>query len=113
MRDPVCGMQVNDANASTKSEHNGNTYYFCSPGCKVRFDADPERLLGQHEGRMSHSPQAAHSARMDHSSHPDQPPHPATAVESTPPTITVDLKMWKRGGNPSQTGEDTCSLHPQ
>jgi YHS domain-containing protein len=45
-RDPVCGMQVNEQQAAGKSEHQGETYYFCSAGCKQRFDQDPQRYTG-------------------------------------------------------------------
>jgi YHS domain-containing protein len=27
------------------SEHDGNTHYFCSAGCKGKFDGDPDRYL--------------------------------------------------------------------
>jgi hypothetical protein len=43
-RDPVCGMTV-DRGAAVTSEWRGQTYYFCGPGCKGRFDADPEAYL--------------------------------------------------------------------
>ncbi|HEU5440075.1 MAG TPA: YHS domain-containing protein [Ktedonobacterales bacterium] len=39
--DPVCGMDVNPATAAGASMYAGKTYYFCSTGCKRRFDADP------------------------------------------------------------------------
>lgn len=39
--DPVCGMQV-DENTSHKSQHGGETIYFCSAGCKQKFDKNPE-----------------------------------------------------------------------
>jgi YHS domain-containing protein len=42
-KDPVCGMQVDPQKAAGKSEHQGNTYYFCSPVCKKKFDAAPEQ----------------------------------------------------------------------
>jgi Cu+-exporting ATPase len=42
-RDVVCGMQVDPAKAAGKSDYNGKTYYFCSNGCKVKFDADPSK----------------------------------------------------------------------
>jgi YHS domain-containing protein len=42
-KDVVCGMQVDPAKAPGKSEHNGKTYYFCSPGCKKKFDANPSQ----------------------------------------------------------------------
>ena len=46
-KDPVCGMQVNEQQAAGKSEHQGETYYFCSASCKQRFDQDPQRYTGQ------------------------------------------------------------------
>ncbi len=46
-KDPVCGMDVDESTAAGKSEYKGQTYYFCSPGCKRSFDQDPEKYLGQ------------------------------------------------------------------
>jgi len=43
-KDVVCGMQVDPAKAAGSSEFNGKTYYFCSKGCKTKFDANPGRL---------------------------------------------------------------------
>lgn len=43
--DPVCDMKVEPENAAAKSEHEGKTYYFCAPGCKVAFDKNPEKYL--------------------------------------------------------------------
>ena len=40
--DPVCGMEVEVASARWISEHDGETYYFCAPGCKTAFEKDPE-----------------------------------------------------------------------
>jgi Cu+-exporting ATPase len=39
--DPVCHMQVDQNTAAAQSEHQGTRYYFCSPGCKAKFDANP------------------------------------------------------------------------
>ena len=51
--DPVCGMQVDPKTAQQKSEHQGQTYYFCAPGCKKAFDADPARYLSsEHKPSM-------------------------------------------------------------
>ena len=41
MKDPVCGMQVEPAKAAGTSEYRGQTDYFCSKGCKAKFDANP------------------------------------------------------------------------
>jgi xanthine dehydrogenase accessory factor len=43
--DPVCGMTVEIATARWKSEYNGQTYYFCAPGCKRSFDKEPQKYL--------------------------------------------------------------------
>ena len=40
-KDVVCGLQVDEQGATSKIEHEGRYYYFCSPGCQQRFDADP------------------------------------------------------------------------
>ena len=44
-RDPVCGMKVDPATARHKAEHAGETFYFCSVGCRAKFVAEPPRYL--------------------------------------------------------------------
>jgi len=41
-RDPVCGMTVDRGKAET-AEYRGKRYFFCGPGCRAKFEADPER----------------------------------------------------------------------
>ena len=43
--DPVCGMMVDPKTAAGKSEYQGKTYYFCSPGCKRDFDKEPQKYV--------------------------------------------------------------------
>jgi YHS domain-containing protein/uncharacterized membrane protein YraQ (UPF0718 family) len=45
-RDPVCGMTVDHGTAET-SEHRGRRYFFCGPGCRAKFEADPERYTAR------------------------------------------------------------------
>ncbi len=40
--DPVCDMEVEVASARWTSEYQGRTVFFCAPGCKRRFERDPE-----------------------------------------------------------------------
>ena len=42
--DPVCGMTVDVATARHRSVHDGRTFYFCSAGCRQRFEKDPARF---------------------------------------------------------------------
>ena len=44
-KDVVCGMQVDPKKAAGQSEYEGKTYYFCSVGCKRKFDANPGQYL--------------------------------------------------------------------
>jgi YHS domain-containing protein len=60
--DPVCGMEVDPKTAAGKSEYQGKSYYFCSPGCKRDFDKEPQKYVkaGAHE--TGHDSQHMHSA---------------------------------------------------
>ncbi|MDE0194996.1 MAG: XdhC family protein [bacterium] len=43
--DPVCNMTVLVADAKYHSAHDGGDYWFCAPGCKKAFEADPAMFL--------------------------------------------------------------------
>ncbi|MGR3499212.1 MAG: heavy metal translocating P-type ATPase [Limimaricola soesokkakensis] len=43
--DPVCGMSVDVETAKHVSEHEGETFYFCSAKCREKFDTRPEIFL--------------------------------------------------------------------
>ena len=45
VKDVVCGMQIDPNEAAGKSEYQGQTYYFCTPGCKRKFDANPQQFV--------------------------------------------------------------------
>ncbi|HEY6141706.1 MAG TPA: copper-translocating P-type ATPase [Thermoanaerobaculia bacterium] len=38
--DPICGMAVDETTAKWTTTVDGKTFYFCSPGCKARFEAE-------------------------------------------------------------------------
>jgi len=43
--DPVCGMQVQTANAPARFTHDGHEHWFCSDVCAERFRAAPDRYV--------------------------------------------------------------------
>jgi Cu+-exporting ATPase len=49
VRDPVCGMIVDPATSQHRFDHHGETYHFCSAGCRTKFAADPAKYL---DGRV-------------------------------------------------------------
>ena len=58
--DPVCGMEVDESTAECKTTYQGQTYYFCAPGCQRSFLKEPAKYVaasaaGKYEG-MGHAP---------------------------------------------------------
>jgi len=45
VRDPVCGMRVDEWTATVTSEYNGRKFVFCSSRCLQRFNMAPERYM--------------------------------------------------------------------
>ena len=43
--DPVCRMEVDENRSKYGSRYKGRSYHFCSPGCKKKFDEDPEKYI--------------------------------------------------------------------
>ena len=83
--DPICKMDVDTDNPpGGQSEHDGTTYYFCAPGCKVAFDKEPEKYLAEaesaghddHEGHgHDHGDHGDHEGHDDDSDHEDHGGH--------------------------------------
>ncbi len=47
VRDPVCGMTVDPATSKHRFDYRGETFHFCSAGCRSKFAADPQNYLGE------------------------------------------------------------------
>jgi YHS domain-containing protein len=46
-KDPVCGAAVDESHAAGKTGYAGQMYYFCSPDCRLKFEENPKRFIGQ------------------------------------------------------------------
>jgi Cu+-exporting ATPase len=62
--DPICGMNVNEEEAAGVSEYKGKKYYFCSTGCKKKFDENPEFIINPEKGE---APESDAAKREEHS----------------------------------------------
>ena len=52
--DPMYSMEVDQQQAQSKgltSQHQGQTHYVCSPGCKRQFDQNPQQFMGHQAGQ--------------------------------------------------------------
>jgi len=45
VKDPVCGMSVDEKTAKFKFELMGKTYYFCCAACMEKFKANPHKYI--------------------------------------------------------------------
>jgi Cu+-exporting ATPase len=43
VKDPVCGMDIDENEKTLKSEHKGKIYFFCNPLCKQTFEKNPDQ----------------------------------------------------------------------
>ena len=55
LKDPVCGMTVNEL-AEHQQHHGGTVYYFCSAGCKTKFNANPAQYTNGVTPVAQHAP---------------------------------------------------------
>lgn len=45
VRDPVCGMPIDRADAFESATYGGQTYYLCDATCARLFARDPEKFV--------------------------------------------------------------------
>jgi len=58
--DPVCGMTVDTETAQFTTQYQGETFYFCAPGCKKAFEQNPANYLAH--GSQGKEQQTTHSS---------------------------------------------------
>ncbi len=63
IKDPVCGMTVKP-DSPLRHQHGGKTYLFCSPKCRAKFSADPDKYLHPAEPEVA-IPGAVYICPMD------------------------------------------------
>ena len=68
LKDPVCGMDVSKE-SKHHSEHTGQSYYFCSEHCMLKFRENPEEYLNNeaeptHDGGKCSRADSSISARL-------------------------------------------------
>ncbi|AGG88564.1 heavy metal translocating P-type ATPase [Rhodanobacter denitrificans] len=101
--DPVCGMTVDPAMAKHLSTLDGQTFHFCSAGCKAKFDASPatyraagQKPVGSCCGGKAADDHANHEhADHDHADHGHVDHGHARVVKDPVCGMTVDPQTAK------------------
>jgi Cu+-exporting ATPase len=98
-KDPVCGMDVIPGHAAGGSaEHAGHTYWFCYPGCREKFVADPGRYLIPALAVPATAPEPVISGGM---------------APTAPATKPTDPLLAKPDAPPARPRAYTCPMHPE
>jgi P-type Cu+ transporter len=53
VRDPVCGMTVDPATSQHRFDYRGETFHFCSAGCRTKFAAEPQKYLDDNKPKAA------------------------------------------------------------
>jgi len=64
VKDPVCGMNVDPATSQHRFDHRGQTFHFCSAGCKAKFAANPASYLDKAKPKAAAPEGAIHTCPM-------------------------------------------------
>ena len=108
--DPVCGMTVAPDDAAGLAEHKGRTYYFCSPSCLTKFQADPERYL-ERSTPPSHAHASAATGREEVEYTCPMDPEVRQKGPGACPKCGMALEPADVTAPPTRT-EYTCPMHP-
>jgi Cu+-exporting ATPase len=102
-KDPVCGMTVKP-DTPHRLFHEGGNVYFCSAGCKAKFQAEPDRYLKpaaktEHSCCSAGGAMEAHTGGLDAGGHHHHHSH-ASSHAPAATSASVGAK-W------------TCPMHPE
>ena len=108
--DPVCGMTVDPATTPHHAEYAGNSYHFCSAGCRSKFIGNPDAYLSD-QPRLE--PMATPGAMWTCPMHPEirqegpgtcpicgmalEPEEPSLDDAPNPELIDFTRRLWVGG----------------
>jgi Cu+-exporting ATPase len=90
-KDPVCGMKVDPHTAKHRAAHEGRPYYFCSAGCKTKFEANPGQYLAKEKKPAPARPGAIYTCPMHPEVRQNGPGScPLCGMALEPETVTLE-----------------------
>lgn len=69
VKDPVCGMEIDEKLAKFSTEYLGKKYFFCSEGCKLEFESNPEHYIKELSQIASTHGEHRHHEHTAHAHH--------------------------------------------
>jgi P-type Cu+ transporter len=103
VKDPVCGMTIEEKDAAATSTYRGTVYHFCSASCKEKFEKDPASYVqNKPPDKVENVPGAKTAPLLDKKGH----------AAGSCPTCGKDLFSGESHGHPAKS-EWTCPMHPE
>jgi P-type Cu+ transporter len=105
LKDPVCGMNVTEQSKHVL-QHKGKSIYFCSAGCKAKFEADPARYQLTPSDVAMPSPQPSSNSTNSAGSiytcpmHPEVRQHHPGACPKCGMALEPEMPTLEEGENP-------------
>jgi Cu+-exporting ATPase len=103
VKDPVCGMTINDKDAAATSTYRETTYYFCSISCKEKFEKDPESYTHEKKTGAAEPRHAANSSVSTEDAR-----HASTSCPTCGKKLFSDVPHEHEAKNAW-----TCPMHPE
>lgn len=65
VKDPVCGMEVDEKSTDFSIEYSGKKYFFCSKNCMLKFKTNPEKYIRElNQSMHTHHEHYTHHLHM-------------------------------------------------
>ena len=104
-KDPICGMEV-DEKTGLRVEHEGETYYFCSPVCRDKFLSEKGMLAPS-------SDEATPSQQVKDSEHQvEKTTITVTGMHCASCAVTIEDSLKKVAGVPTLDTKATSRMSP-
>lgn len=121
VQDPVCGMWVEPEKARGSADYKGKKYYFCSPRCVEKFNAEPEKYLApKPPGSLVQLGGIAPAQSVPAHPLPPEVPLPGSGAVTYVCPMDPEVRENKPGPCPicgmalePETVEYTCPMHPE
>jgi Cu+-exporting ATPase len=114
MKDPVCGMPIDEKTAASNVDYQGTRYAFCSKKCESAFRDSPERYINSTSDTSTHAAHGhAHNAPHDAAHQRTAASIPAVAAESVGGTLyTCPMHRDIRQASPGSCPKCGMTLEP-
>ncbi|HEX6298020.1 MAG TPA: heavy metal-binding domain-containing protein, partial [Burkholderiales bacterium] len=103
--DPVCGMKVDPAKAAGRVDHQGKTYFFCSPHCVAKFKSEPAAYVAPRQDQAAKPAPASGKYTC--------PMHPEIVQEGPGSCPKCGMALVPMLPVAPPAAEYTCPMHPE